>query len=289
VPEASAKEPMVDHVEYTIVGGKDLGGGIHRSETALRIDLMARVAVLEQYQPSSDEGGEALGSFKAEVPQALCEKLRVTLARRNLSELHGGPYGGPGTSMLRIRATSGTESSEVAFSNRDGAMLTVLRPLIAVLDEVQLDLSSHPLHAITLEIKQRRVGSGIVFDITLENVGIEPVSVPGLLAFRPPEGEEPDPYRSLGARVAAFPEPEAGMTPPPLEWSEIPLAVAGAETEAPIVLAPGATTRVHTRPWVPAVKERHFAQAVFAFYGKPPEGGPPMIRGRALSDVVEIE
>jgi hypothetical protein len=276
-------------VEYTTQGGSDLGGGLRERETSLRIDLANGVALVEHYQPSSEQGGEALGTFKAGVPPDLCANVREAVERSHLNDIRAGSHGGLGTTILCIRAIGGVDRQETRFSNRDVPTLTALQPLIHLLDEVRGIVIMQPLHAVTLGIKERRASADIVYDIAIKNVGTEAVALPGLLSLSASDPNQAHPQRWLGARIAAYPPERPGFTALPLAWSHLALAMTGGEAYASIILESGATTTCQTRPWVPSAAGRHLVQATFAFYAPPAPLGPPLIRGCALSPAIEVE
>jgi hypothetical protein len=83
-------------VEYAIEGGPEMEPGIHEIETSLRIRLDSGDAFLEQHQPSSEEGGEPLGTFKAALPAELMFRLRAALTDASLWSLPPSTAEGPG-------------------------------------------------------------------------------------------------------------------------------------------------------------------------------------------------
>jgi hypothetical protein len=277
-----------ERLEYEVVGGPELALGLHETEVSLRIDLGTGVAFLERHQPSSEEGGEPLGTFRAALSPDVAARLHQALGAVQLGAVAGGGGGGPGTSMLRIRHTTAAGRSEARFSSRDTAALEKLDPLIAVLDEITALLVDHPFQAVRLLVSQRKAPEGTIFDITVKNVGSEVVAVPDLAAVgRTPPG---NPERGLGVRVAPFPPERPGYTAPPLQWTRLGLAPDTPPGPATEKLPPAAEKKFHTPPWKPRTAGiRHLVQATLATYeGEPVVDGRIMVRGRALSAALEF-
>ncbi len=271
-------------VEYTTQGGAELGGGLHEVELRLRVDAAENVVTYERYQPSSDEGGEPAGSFRAELPANLAAKLQAELAKVDLSKLPSGTEGGPGASHLRIRATQGGRVSEVSLSSRDIPLLSQLEPLVDALDALSLHATEHPLEAVALTLARKPSGGG--FTLVLKNVGSRPVVLPDPRALPAASAERPP--HSAGVRVAAYPRTPPGVTAPPLEWSYLPLSHRSGAA-APVTLAPGQEARFDTEP-LSGGKGRHLAQGIYSSYqaAKSDAGAAPVL-GRLLSEALEVE
>jgi hypothetical protein len=252
----------------------------------LRLDLVANEALLEQHEPGSEIGGEPIGTFRGPLPTPLAEQLRAVLPKTNF---HGAPStrGGPGSSLIRVRWSNGADTREAAVSSLDPTAMEPLDPLLEVLNDALAATERHPCRAVTLTVKYIPAAGGGTFQVTVKNVGTEPVALPDLLALGSKGAD--DQARAFGVRVAFFPPERPGFTPPPPDWAYLGMARAQGAGRA-VVLAPGHEIVHATLLWTPAkVGERHFAQAVFANYEKtaPVEGHPP-IRGRLLSKAIEV-
>ncbi len=277
-------------VEYAIEGGAEIAPGIHEIETSLRIRLDLGDAFLEQHQPSSEEGGEPLGTFKALLPAELLSRLRSASSDATLWSLPpstGG--GGPGSSVIRVRMSSDGVARELQVPSRDIDALGKIDPLLAILNDAVTETMAHPFQAVRLSVRlESPIGShSLAFAISVKNVGTETVAVPDLKVFGGDVDEHSD--RDLTLRVAAYPEERPGFTAPPLVWERVAFATPGA---APVLslLAPGQEAIREPILWTPSHPgERHLAQAGFAFYGGPQVvEGHLVIKGRALSEAVEV-
>lgn len=276
-------------VEYTTQGGAELGAGLHEVEQRLHVDYGAQVVLAERYQPSSDEGGEPVGSFRAPLPPELGDRLRSELAKLDPSKLTPGTAGGPGASHLRIRVTGDGPAREVSLSSRDIPLLEKLEPLLDVLDALAQSAFAQPLEAVQLTLAQKPAGArGTVFTLVLKNIGMRPIVLPNPKALPAASAERPT--QSAGLRLAAYPQSPPGVTAPPLEWAYLPLA-GQAPGGAPAVLQPGEEARFDTEPsGAAASKGRHLAQGIFSSYqaARSDAGAAPVL-GRLLSEALVLE
>src|SRR5581483_7465886 len=282
----SGSEPH--RFEYVIESGRELGSGIHETETRLRVDYDKNEAFLERHQPLSDEGGEALGTFRTELPADARDELLKGCAAVHLSSLPVGKSGGPGVSQIRLVEVSGARISKAEFSARDVPIIERADPILSVGNSLIGALGEHPFQAIRIKVRRLAEHSGgDTFEIDIENAGTQNVVVPDphrLAALGTGEGSQ-----GLGVRIAEYPAERPGYTAPPLVWSWLP--VAPSKTDAPLVsLAPGGRVAAVTVPWVSRKHAmRHLVQAVYAFYGEPVMlDGHLVIRGRALSEALEV-
>lgn len=280
----STPDTVTDWLEYSSLGGAELGLALHEYETSLRIDLNTHVAFLEDHQPSSDRGGEPLGSSRAVVPVELAHQLREVLGDTHLSEVPRSKRA-LGRSYIRLKRTTGGSSTEAVFSNRDLDVRRGLGPLMQTLDDIVSFVAETPYQAIRLSLSPRAGTSGDAFDVKVTNVGREPVLLPDLteLARRSPD----HPHHWFGVRVAEYPETPPGFTPPPFNWVRVEVAPALPASGAKGLssLAPGGEIEFRTgvlRKVASGV--RHLVQAVFSSYsGEAVVDGRVVIRGRALS------
>jgi hypothetical protein len=276
-------------VEYAIEGGVEMAPGIHEIETSLRIRLDSGDAFLEQHQPSSEEGGEPLGTFKALLPAELLSRLRSALTDATLWSLPRSTAGGPGSSLIRIRMASDGVARELQVPSRDIDTLGKIDPLLAILNDAVTETMAHPFQAVRFSVRfQSPIGAhSPAFAISVTNVGTETIAVPDVKLFGGDAEEHSE--GDLTLRVAAYPEERPGYTAPPLVWERVAFATPGA---APVLslLAPGQEATREPIVWKPSHPgERHLAQAGFAFYGGPPAvEGHLVIKGRALSEAVEV-
>jgi hypothetical protein len=276
-----------ESVEYTTEGGPDLGLGLHERETRLRIDLKTRVAFANSHQPTSDQGGEALGTFRTTLTPEVVAQIQVALAHADLSQIAAGTGGGPGTSVIQIRAKRGADSQTATFASRDMETLAKLQTLTSLLDDATFATSQHPFQAIRLELETTKA-AGFAFTIKVKNVGTETVAIPDLEAL----GQESKDIREhgLGVRVATLPPARPGYTDPPLLWSRVALTGARKPAGKPVLLPPGGEQTVHTATWSDKGHAgRIYVQGFYAFYDGPPViDGHLMIRGHALSAGVDV-
>ena len=277
-----------ESVEYTTEGGPDLGLGLHERETRLRIDLKTHVAFLNCHQPTSDQGGEALGTFRTTLAPEVVAQLQAALAEANLSQIPPGTGGGPGTSLIQLRARRGADNQSATFASRDMETLSRLQTLISLLDDASFATSQHPFQAIRLELETKKTAD-FAFTIRVKNVGTETVAIPDLETL----GHESKDIREhgLGVRVATLPPARPGFTDPPLLWSRVALTGAPHPPAGkPVLLPPGGEQTVHTASWSDKGHAgRIFVQGFYAFYDGPPViDGHLMIRGHALSAGVDV-
>jgi hypothetical protein len=282
---AKAGPAPVERLEYLTQGGRELAPGLHQVETSLRVDLATGEAVAARHQPSSDEGGQALGTSRATLAPAALVRLREALGRVDLGKKPPPGSGGIGASLLTIRHRVGGQVREVALWSRNPTAMAPFDPLLEALAGAMREVEGHPWQAVRLAVRHRPGPGRGAFEVVVKNVGNETVALPDLQALG---RGAPAPERWLGVRVAFYPPEEEGVTQGPLEWEELGLA-GGAGDGRPVVLEPGAEIAKVTAPWKPAKAGRHLVQAVFASYGAAPEVEKrPAIRGRALSEAVEV-
>jgi hypothetical protein len=285
--DKGASVQATPRIEYAIEGGPELGPDLHEIETSIRIDLATGMAFLEQHQPSSEQGGEPLGTFRAPLPPPLLTQLRTALAAVDLGALPPSTAGGPGSSLIRIKVVSKGSSREVQIPSRDIDALEKIDPLLSLLNDSVSATLEHPFQAIHLGVRYGGgTGSG-GFTISIKNVGTERVALPDPQALGGAHPENPDGDLSLG--VALFPEERPGVTAPPLQWNGVVLRP-GATPANLVTLAPGEEVVRQPVAWTPAHRgQRHLAQAAFFFYGGPQvANGHLVVKGRALSEAIEI-
>jgi hypothetical protein len=288
MPEKATDAAEFSSVEYTTESGSDLGFGLRENETRLHVDLNTGVSFLNRHQPTSDEGGEPLGTFRTTLPPEQVEGLRRALRDAPLGAAAPGKGGGPWASGIDIRAKRGGETRSESFSSQDMEKLSRLESLLSVLDDAVFATSKHPFQAIQLELEVKK-GSKLTFTVKAKNVGIEAVALPDLESL----GHESKDIRQhgIGVRVAVLPPARPGYTDPPLIWSRVGLLEPATKVSGkPIILPPGGEQAVRTASWS---EEGHagrvFVQAFFSYYGGPPiVDGHLMIRGHALSAGVDV-
>lgn len=277
-------------VEYAIEGGPEMGSGIHEVETRLRIRVDAGDAFLELHQPSSAEGGEPLGTFKTILPAELVSHLRAALEDATLWSLPPSTVGGPGSSLIRVSMSSDGVERELRVSSRDIDAVGRIDPIVAILNDAVTATMAHPFQAVRFIVHSQAPigGQAPTFAISVKNVGTETVALPDLRVFGGDPEEHPD--RDLSLRVAVYPEERPGYTAPPLVWERLAFAVATGTPPPLILLGPGQEAMRERIVWTPLRRGgRHLVQAGFAFYGGPPAvEGHLVIRGRALSEAVEV-
>jgi hypothetical protein len=274
-------------LEYSTQGGPELGLGVHEVETRLHVDLATRVAFLNRHQPTSTEGGEPIGTFQATLAPDLVSRLREALAHANLGKIPPGTGGGPGTSLIQIRAKRGDLNYAASFSSRDMETLDKLDKLLALLDDTVAFVAGRPFQAIRIEL-QAATGHPVVFTIKVKNVGTETVAIPDLALL----GRESKDVRDhgIGVRVAANPPERPGYTAPPLVWSRVEVASTPPTQGKPILLPPGGEQTLHTVGWAAKGPAGPFlAQAFFSYYAGPPIVDEHLVmRGHALSTGLDL-
>lgn len=278
----STPETITDWLEYSSLGGAELGLSLHEYETSLRVDLKTSLAFLEAHQPSSERGGEPLGSSRAVVPVELAAQLRAVL---DDIDLGGVPRGrrGLGRSTIRLKRTTDASSVEAVFSNRDLDVRLGLGSLMQTLDDIVSFVAETPYQAIRLSVLP--LPSGDAFEVKVKNVGSELVLLPDLMELARKSANHP--HHWFGVRVAEYPETPPGFTPPPFNWVRVEVAPASLASGAKGLssLAPGSEIAFRSgalRKVASGV--RHLAQAVFSSYaGDAVVDGRVVIRGRALS------
>jgi hypothetical protein len=272
-----------DWLEYSAIGGRELGLALHEYETSLRIDLKGGVAFLEDHQPTSDKGGEPLGTSRAAVPRDLMDQLRELLDATDLASLPRSQRGGRGRSSVMVRRTIDGMSTEAAFSNRDLDVLRDLGPLLSTLDDIVAFVGETPYQAVRFSLELPATAATSGFAVKVTNVGSEAVLLPDLAALARTPIDQPDHW--FGVRVAEYPDPSPGYTPPPFHWVRIELLAPSAPERPLTLFEPGAQLTFRTgTPKKMASGVRHLVQAVFSSYaGEAVVDGRVVIRGRALS------
>lgn len=289
--DSGTKKAAPLQVDYSVQGGPELGSGIHEVEQHLRVDFGEKVVHAERRQPSSDEGGESVGSFRAPLPAALGERLRTELAKVELSKVGPGTVGGPGASLIRIRSSEGAQVEEASLSSRDIPLLEGIEPLVEALDDLTQHAVQHPHEALSLNLTQKTAGAGgTVFTLVVKNVGTQPVVLPDPRSL--PSASPERPLHAAGVRLAAYPKTPPGVTAPPLEWAYVGIAERSTTTRpVPLVLAPGQEASFDAEPWrTPDGQVRHLVQGVLSMYQPAPsDGGAVPVLGRLLSEALVVE
>jgi hypothetical protein len=271
-----------DWLEYSSVGGRELGLSLREYETSLRIDLKTNLAFLEDHQPTSDRGGEPLGTSRSVVPLVLARQLRDVLSTTDLASVPRSQRHNPGRSAVRLTRTTDGTKVEAVFSKRDLDTRSGLGPLMQTLDDIVAFVAETPFQAVRLSLELTAMPAGASFTVKVTNVGSQPVIVPDLAALARASSEHPEHW--FGVRVAEYPEPPPGYTPPPFNWLRLELLPLSTWT-GPQRLEPNDSLTFRTA----AMKRvahgvRHLVQAVFSSYsGEAVLDGHLVIRGRALS------
>jgi hypothetical protein len=271
-----------DWLEYSSVGGRELGLSLREYETSLRIDLKSNLAFLESHQPTSDRGGEPLGTSRAVVPLALARQLREVLSATDLASVPKSQRNSSGRSAIRLTRTTDGTKVEALFAKRDLDAQSALAPLMQTLDDIVAFVAETPFQAIRLSIELIATPGGASFAVKVTNVGSQPVMVPDLAALARAPSEHPEHW--FGVRVAEYPEPPPGYTPPPFNWLRLELlplspGVGPQRLEPTDVLTFRTAAMKRVAPGI-----RHLVQAVFSSYsGEAVLDGHLVIRGRALS------
>jgi hypothetical protein len=272
-----------DWLEYSAVGGRELGLALHEYETSLRVDLKAGVAFLEDHQPTTDKGGEPLGTSRAVVPIDLMDQLRELLDATDLASIPRSQRAGQGRSSMIVRRSTDGIASEAAFSNRDLDVLRDLGPLLSTLDDIVAFVAETPYQAVRFALEPLSAKAASGFSVKVTNVGSEAVLLPDLGALARTPIDQPDHW--FGVRVAEYPEPSPGYTPPPFHWVRVELLAPSTPGRPLTLFEPGAELTFRTAPPKKmASGVRHLVQAVFSSYaGEAVVDGRVVIRGRALS------
>lgn len=274
-------------VEYAIEGGPEMDRGLHEIETSLRIRLDSGDAFLEDHQPTSDEGGEPVGTFKAPLPAELLSRLRVALRDPTVWSLPPSTKRGFGDSLIRVRMVSNGVQHELEVSSGDIDALKKVERLLEILDHAATETMAHPFQAVRFVVRPQTPARARaqIFAISVKNVGTKTVALPDIKVFG---GDiKAHANRDLSLRVAAYPEEVPGQTGDPLVWKRLSFAVG--DSPGLTLLAPGQEVVRERIVWIPKSRERHLAQAGFAFYGGPPVfKGALVIKGRALSELIEV-
>jgi hypothetical protein len=102
--ETAGQALPFESVGYAMESGFGRGAGdLRESQTSLKIDLATGAALLSMHQPTSDEGGEPLGTFRTVLPGEWVARLQTQLGRSNLGAVKPGRPDGPGRGVIRIR------------------------------------------------------------------------------------------------------------------------------------------------------------------------------------------
>lgn len=122
--------------------------------------------------PTASDDADTLGYFRAPVAAETRAALAQLVQTGNLLSRSGGPSAtAEGSGFLRI--ASGPAKAELSLIVADGSV-TALR---AKLDEVIAEVAHHPLRALRMTLRANREGETWRPEITLTEVGTEPLSV----------------------------------------------------------------------------------------------------------------
>ncbi len=272
-------------LDYSSVGGPELGAGVHERESHLRLDSGKQEAVLERHRSESDSGGEPIGTFRAQLPADAFSSVLEYANKERLAELPKSTGGGPGKSAMTVRLEQQNSVVTKTLTSGDIPLLGQLQYFFYQLNRISTALMQHPVQAARVSVA---AGDGSrYFNLTIENIGSADICFadPRLLG---PGGED----LWAGVRVAEVPVERPGVTSPPLKWTRINLMAkrekAGvAET---VVLKPGANFTAPTETWsAPHRGANYLVQAVWSNYSGPPEGvGCYRLRGAAFSQNLTI-
>jgi hypothetical protein len=269
-------------LEYTVVGGKDLGGGVHYRDSRLTIDFERELAEYWQYAPGYDPDtkGEPIGYFRAPISK---ERLNQVLkeSQGSLFESPPAPAGeGMGSSLISLRLRDHERTFAASFLTTNHRALQHFERLLEAADLVEADTFEKPLQAIQLQMKGAP-GADRRFHFAIKNIGTMPVLIGTPI--------QADPSRS-GVRVALAPVEKPGFTSKPPEWSTIALRSQEPRAASFQKLDSGATVELASEPWAPGKPGRYFAQAMLGmFEGPPAHDGLPVMRGRLFSPYLKFD
>jgi hypothetical protein len=281
IPDASATEPFI--LEYSIEAEGAVGTDLSRIKTTLLVRGDSRQAILEKHRSQSDQAGEAIGTFQAEVSEQALANLRAKAHATIVPALPPRDGMGPGSSIITLKLQEGATKTTRTFSTGDMAILSVVEGLLEELDGLSGQLARHPRQAVQATVAYQRHPSRFV--LTLTNIGREPI------CFADPRFLPEDADRWAGAQVAEFPEPKPGFTAPPLQWQRVPLAKPASPPPAlEVALKPGATFTAETVPWTPGMPKRRFlAQGVWSDYtGSGTCQDMYRVRGATFSEALKL-
>jgi len=260
-PAPSAAQPF--SLEYSVEAEGAVGTDLSRIKTTLLVSGDIRQAFLEKHRSQSDQAGEAIGTFQAEVSEQDLANLRAKAHATMVPALPPRDGMGPGSSIITLKLQEGATKTTRTFSTGDMAILSVVEGLLEALDGLSGQIAHHPRQAVQATLASER--HPLRFVLTLTNIGREPI------CFADPRFLQADDDRWAGARVAEFPEAKPGFTAPPLQWRRVPLAKPSSPaTSQEVVLKPGATFSAETISWTPGVpRQRFLAQGVWSDYTGP--------------------
>jgi hypothetical protein len=105
IPGASAAEPF--SLEYSIEAEGAVGTDLSRIKTTLLVRGSIRQAALEKHRSQSDQAGEAIGTFQAEVSEQELANLRAKAHATIVPALPPRDGMGPGSSIITLKLQEG--------------------------------------------------------------------------------------------------------------------------------------------------------------------------------------
>lgn len=279
----AAGAPFV--LEYSAEAQKALGTGLRKISSKLIVRSGRREALLEKHRSQSDQAGEPIGTFQAELSERVLASILDKANRTIVPELPPAMGGGPGSTAITLKFEQGERKVTRIFNTGDIATLSAVKELLSELDQLGGQLNRHPKCALQASVAYNG-GSTPHFVLTLTNIGTERI------CFADPRFLPPgDPDCWAGAQVAEFPEEEPGVTAPPLKWTRLPLEVpAEAAPSEPVVLRPGKSFSANTVTWQHRkAGARFLALGVYSDYTGPAViEGVYRIRGATFSEGLEF-
>jgi hypothetical protein len=272
-------------IDYTVVGGPELGVGIREQDRRLTVDGAAGSAKLVSVRAGGDKPGAPIGTFAMQLDDAELAKLSSVATSIDRSNLPPPSGGGPGTSTITLGFRSATESWDHAVNSLDRSGVAVFRDLFQPLNQLMGRLHAHPEEALRLEVEHDSAGR---FVLRLHNIGQSE------LAVLDPSTLGTDGGRAwAGVQVSPFPEARPGVTPAPLQWERVGLEAAGSSPSGTgrtsTVVPAGHSAEWKTTSWTPRASGRHLVQAVVLDYAGPDRvDGRSRIRGALFSEGVEF-
>jgi hypothetical protein len=153
--------------------GLDFAYGVDAARPRTSFDLhVPPTGDAELYLGATPEGADTLGYFRAPVSaEARAALAKLVQDGKLLSRTSGPSMNAEGSGFLRV--ASGAEKGELSLVSADEAV-TALR---TKLDEIMVDVARHPLRALRMSVVATRDGAALRPELTLTQVGTEPLSV----------------------------------------------------------------------------------------------------------------
>jgi hypothetical protein len=274
---ANSMSESLERIESSVVGGPDLGSGVHYRETYVSVDFQRGLAEYRQFSPSTDPDldGQGIGYFRAPVPKERLQDLIKAIGSAPLEEPVSPASDGHGASLVTIRVRRNKRDVAVSFLSDNRQAVQKFDDLLSTLNGIEAVASDHPLQAIKLQMKGPP-GPDKRFHFFVKNVGTMP-----LFIMHPIRTDRQD----CGVNVALAPVEKPGYQAPEPKWKRLPVRTQEAGAPRLHKLNAGSTVELVSETWSAPKGGEYYAQAMLGMFDGPPaHDGLPVMRGRLFTE-----